>query len=135
MNDPDKRNPRLPRLLAVLIVSLAIFLILDGFDLLSPEGMVPGQSSEERIDRMQLILPVLFWPLLPLGLYVGYFGMRILRAGEFPPPGSKTLRPVEIIRGKPASVRGWVAILAGLSLCGLAVYGAVVIPGELARLF
>lgn len=135
MTDPHKADPRLrSRLIIILLVSGVIFIILDSFDLLSFDNILQGLSDQERIQRIQLILSILFWPLIPLGLYLVYFGYRIIATGRFPPSGSRVIKTVEIETGKSAVARGWVAIATGLSLCGLAVYGAVVIPAELGRL-
>jgi hypothetical protein len=129
---PDTRLRR--RLLSVLLASVGIFLVIDLFDLIEFEQLFSDLSGEARIERIQWMLALLFWPLLPLGMAVSYFGYRIIRSGSFPPPGSKLIRPPRIETGKTALLRGWVAILTGLSLSGLAIYGAVIIPGELAKL-
>ncbi|MDJ0808094.1 MAG: hypothetical protein QNJ78_14830 [Gammaproteobacteria bacterium] len=135
MTDPGQTDAKgRRRLLIVMILSIVVFFIVDTFELVSMEKILQGDPGEPPIERIQLLLSILFWPLVPLGLYVVYFGVRILKAGRFPPPGSWTLRSVNINTGKTAVIRGWIAIVTGLILCGLALYGAVIIPAELARL-
>jgi hypothetical protein len=133
---PEPRRKAKPRnrLWAVLLLSLLVFALIEGLDLFSLRRPAEDWSGLQQLDHLQLGLSILFWPLLPLGLYLIYFGIRTLSAGQFPPPGSRLIRRVEVERGHPARFRGWAAILAGMGLCVLAVYGAVIVPAELAAL-
>jgi hypothetical protein len=127
---PKPRN----RILIVLLLSILVFALVDGLDLFSLQSPQPQWLGTQRLDRIQLWLAMLFWPLVPLGLYLIYFGMRILSTGQFPPPGSRLIKRAGSETGRMATIRGWLAILSGASLCVLAIYAAVIVPGELSAL-
>ena len=50
--------------------------------------------------------------------------VRTLRAGQFPPPGTRVVRDTRIVRGRPATVVG----AAGLALGGTLLVAALVLP-------
>ncbi len=135
MSDPLNSDPGARRrLLYILLASGVIFITLDSFELLRFDSVLQGLPDQERIERIQLILSIIFWPLVPLGLTITYFGYRIIKTGEFPPPGTWIIKTLKTEAGNRAIARGWAAVATGLGLCGLAVYGAVIIPAELGRL-
>jgi len=130
------RSPLRPgRLLVVLAISLLVFLLIEHFGWLEFEAPRQDGDGAARAQQLQLLLRLVFIPLIPVGAYVGYQGLQIIRHRHFPPPGSRLLRKLPPHSGSLASVRGWLALCAGLCLCGLGVYGAFIVPREIARLF
>jgi hypothetical protein len=128
------KSRRKTRIWIVLLLSILIFALIEGLDLLPLQHSAQGLADSQQLERIRLGLAILFWPLLPLGLYLSYFGVRTLKAGQFPPPGSRLITRASIETGRVAMIRGWAAIISGASLCVLALYGAVIVPGELASL-
>jgi hypothetical protein len=125
-------NPK--RLLVILVISLLVFLLIERFGWLRPEPLPPTPDDPARAVQIQWLLRVIFLPLLPIGVYVAYLGYRIIRSGRFPPPNSRLLKRLPPQNGTLAEVRGWLALFTGLCLCGLGIYGAVIVPHEIARL-
>jgi hypothetical protein len=121
-------------LLVVLVVSLLAMLLIEHFNGLDIEPLREGADKTDRADHIQLLLRLFFLPLIPIGAYVAYLGYQIVRSGRFPPPHSRTLKDLPAQTGRLAIARGWLALLLGICLCGLASYGAFVVPGEIARL-
>jgi hypothetical protein len=132
MNPGSPFNPR--RLLLILAISLLVFLLIEQTGWLDFKRSQQGMDTATRVDDIQLLLRVIFLPLLPVGAYVVYLGYMIIRSGRFPPPGSRLLKELPPQSGALASIRGWFALVMGLCLCGLAVYGAVIVPRDIARL-
>ena len=131
-------SPRSPldfkRLLAVLVLSLLAFVVFDhyGWDVFN--ALPQGSHDTARAEQIQLLLSVIFLPLIPIGAYVVYLGYRIIRSGRFPPPGNWLLKSLPPQSGSLALVRGWLALFTGLCLVGLGIYGAVIVPREIANL-
>ena len=128
------RSPlNLKRLLVVLAISLLTFLLIDHYGWLD-KGVIAQGSNSDRVEHIQFLLRVMFLPLIPIGTYVVYLGYRIIRSGRFPPPGNWMLKSLPTQSGSPARLRGWLALLTGLCLGGLGIYGAFVVPLEIANL-
>ena len=134
MPDNHRKLGAYRRLWMVLLLSILIFALVEGFGLSSYQQQWQTLPDSQRLTQIRLALSIFFWPLLPLGLYLLYTGIQTLHIGRFPPPGTWLLRHSAPETGRAAVIRGWVMMLAGVSLGGLAVYGAVVVPGELAVL-
>jgi len=50
------------------------------------------------------------------GLWAMVGAVRILRSGRFPPPGMKVIHQTRIVTGRPATLRGVVGLVLGLTL-------------------
>jgi hypothetical protein len=131
---PQTDFPFRKRLILVFIVCLVIFLFVDHYGLLDFDRMNAGLPGEARAERIRWVLRILFLPLLPIGLYLTYLGLKVIRSGVFPPPDSRLVKPTATQTGPQARLRGWFILLTGVCLCGLAWYGAVVIPNEITQL-
>ncbi|NHZ93197.1 hypothetical protein F2P45_29915 [Massilia sp. CCM 8733] len=66
-------------------------------------------------------LPLLL--ALVLGATVGVAGYKSLRSGQFPPAGTKVLRPTRIRRGRRATLTGAACLLLALAPLALAAWG------------
>ena len=106
--DPKLRK----RLLILIAVSLVIFIAAETLGLFDFGALFKDLQGEALLQRVRLVFALLFLPLIPMGLYLIHFGLRILRSGEFPPPGAWLIRPTRIQTGRWAGFRGWMAILA-----------------------
>lgn len=53
-----------------------------------------------------------------------WYAWRILRASQFPPPGSWLLRDARVLRGDAGRARGWWVVACGVSFVLLAAYTA-----------
>jgi hypothetical protein len=123
----------LKRLLLVLAISLIAFVLIDQYGWLD-QGLIPQGSNPDRVEQIQFLLRVIFLPLIPIGAYVVFLGYQIVRSGRFPPPGSWLLKSLPMQSGSMARLRGWLALFTGICLGGLGIYGAVVVPREIAKL-
>jgi len=131
----SRGSPLKPRrLLVILLISILVFLLIDRFGWRLLEPLPRGENSQAQAERVALLLRVVFLPLIPIGAYIVYLGFKIIRSGRFPPPHSRLLGRLPPQSGTLANIRGWLALLAGLCLGGLAIYGAFIVPHEIARL-
>jgi len=131
MSPPSPLN--LKRLLVVLVISLLAFILIEHYGWLDRSVQHQG-SNPARGEQVQLMLRVIFLPLIPIGVYVVYLGYRIIRSGRLPPPGSWMLKSLPPQHGTLARLRGWLALFTGLCLGGLGIYGAIVVPQEILSL-
>lgn len=58
---------------------------------------------------------VLSAPLVALAVYLWSLGARVLRAGQFPPPGYRVIRDTPVVGGQAAVLRG--RAFRALALC------------------
>lgn len=126
---PDSNSRR--RLAAVILILSAAFAAAYAFGLLDPERFLEGLDGETLAERIRLIFALLFLPLLAGGLYSIRLGRRILESEQFPPPGTKVVRKAQVRKGKAAKRYGYGAVLYGLLLIAVSVYGAIVLPEKI----
>ena len=81
------------------------------------------------------VLTVMFLSVLFISLYLAFFGRKVLRHREFPPPGAKVLRDTPLVEGKSAIIRGQIIILLALLLFIFSLYGFLVTLYKLFLLF
>jgi len=67
-------------------------------------------DSSRLAQRLELIFVaftvLLVAPLVAVAAYLSSLGGRTVRAGEYPPPGSRVIRDTPIVRGGEALARG-----------------------------
>ncbi len=113
----------LPAALA-LLVALKLWL----FPALAAFAASPGCREIGGVDGIALLMYGVFVGLpllvaLVLGATVGVAGYKSLRSGQFPPAGTKVLRPTRIRRGRRAILTGAACLLLALAPLALAAWG------------
>jgi hypothetical protein len=83
-------------------------------------------ASAHRVTSVFLMLAALLsTPLLAFAAYLWWLGTKVLRAGEFPPPGHRVIQDTRVIAGDAAMSRGrllkLVAVCCAISSAVLAV--------------
>ncbi|MEN8167491.1 MAG: hypothetical protein ABFR65_08450 [Pseudomonadota bacterium] len=121
------------RLLVVLAICLAVFLTVDYFGYFHTDPL-QGLQGKALTQRIHWLFGLIFLPFVPLGLYVIHFGYRVIKTGAFPASDSRRIQPSRFQPDGAMRFRGWVIIVTGICLCGLAVYGALIFPHELEQL-
>ena len=94
------------------------------------EGLEPWQW----IKHFRVLFVVFLAPLLFFGAYFIYYGLMVVKAGEFPLPGSKVIRDTTVQEGRWAIFRGKVLVFLGVCMFLTFAYGAVVIPNMFERM-
>lgn len=84
-----------------------------------PEGTSANISFVTRI-----LLVALAVGLIGFALYFGWLGLRVLRAGQFPPPGMKVIRDTPIRHGSAAKLTGVAALIYCAFLLAVGTFGA-----------
>lgn len=71
---------------------------------------------------------------LPFGAWFAWFGIRVLRHAQFPPPKMRVLKDMRILRGSPARWRGGIALVLGLGMLAGTAYAYLLILAILSQL-
>ncbi len=78
--------------------------------------MSPRQAALDTIEVASIYLRVLAAGLGLFGLYLLLHGRRIWLAEQYPPPGAWVMRPLPIVRGRPAKARALLSVVVALFL-------------------
>jgi hypothetical protein len=121
------------RFFILAVIGIAAVAVVEYYDLTNLGPHLEGIEAHEMAGRLQLLLLLVLSPLVFIGLYTIWYGRRLIRTREFPPPGSKVLVDTEVQIGMPAVIRGWVSIGVGLAMIGLVWFGVVLVPAEIEK--
>jgi hypothetical protein len=129
MTEVRRADPAARRraLLFVIVSALVGTVLIAGFEhyrtpLRDWLGSEPGDLTHRATLVFFLAAAVLSAPLLAFAAYLWSLGAKVLRAREFPPPGSRVIRDTPVIEGQAAVRRG--RALRALAL-GLGVASAL----------
>ena len=120
-NAIQKADPRLRKKLVVVIVIVAVVGIICQMVLQSYMPLITKWVLEDpkqirlriRIVFMSLAA-VLAIPLLGFAVYLWRLGKKIISSKQFPPPNTRVVRDIPILRGSSASRRGRVIQLIAI---------------------
>ena len=114
----DARLRKLVLLVSVVILAggaVALWWLnrrLDAIDQLAEENL--PAAAEEALSLVVKALVVMGVSLVGMGLYLFRLGVRINRAGRFPPPGVKVIRNTVVRTGTHARLRANLALVGSL---------------------
>ena len=125
MNEVQKADPDARRraILALIFAAALGALLISGFDHFGApfrEWLTSEPAETARRAKLALAVSifVLSVPVIAFAIYFWLFGARVLRAQQFPPPGSRVIRDTPVVRGQAAVTRGHaiqvVAVCLGL---------------------
>src|SRR5206468_3369874 len=104
---------------AAVCVGGLLVALFDRYQAPLANWIVAGRAS----GRIELVFfgfaVLLVAPLLAMATYLSVVGRRILRSGEYPPPGARVIRDTPILGGSEAESRG--RVLQGLSVFLIAI--------------
>jgi hypothetical protein len=114
MTEIRKADPvaRRRALLLVIVGALVGTLLLVAFERYYSDTLREWIASEpgELAHRVKLVFRVMATamsvPLMALAVYLWVFGAKVLRTGQFPPPGYRVIRDTPVREGRSAAVRG-----------------------------
>ena len=119
-----KADPRTRRRAMVLVLcAMAAGLALIVWGLPRYKNYVEGLDWQAALNTIRYTLAALFLLVLPGGAYLFHLGGRVMKAGQYPPPGMKVFRDTAITTGSAArrravSILVLAALMMGLGLCG-----------------
>lgn len=83
-----------------------------------------GDGPVERLNLIFLAMTLaIAAPIGVLSAYLWWFGGKVLRAAEFPPPGARVVRDTAVLRGDDAERRGRTLRRLGVA-CSIAAVAA-----------
>jgi hypothetical protein len=94
-----------------------------------------AQEPQAALRTMQILFACIFLSVLPVGIYLFWFGYRAVKWRQVPPPGTWVIRNTRIVEGDPARRRGWVIMALGGLLFALGLFSALYLPYRLGKVF
>lgn len=128
--DPAHRRKFFVLFVAMTVIGLAA--IQWGVPLLQEN--IANQEPESAIRLVQLLLSLMFVPMVPMAYYTYRLAMRVNNSQQFPPPGMKVIRDTQILQGKAARRRGNQLLAASILLGVAAFIGLVYLPYLIAQI-
>lgn len=113
------------RILVVLLVFVVAGLALLRWGLPAAYAELNRLDPETALRVIEAVLVLLFLGLIPFGLYLGRLGRRAVDHERFPPPGTRVVRDVPVLRGEKARRRGKALSFFSWGLIVLAVAAAL----------
>ncbi len=99
------------------------------------EQYASKKEPQAVLRTMQILLAFLFLSVLPLGVYVFWFGFRAVRWRQMPPPGTWVIRTMRGVEGHRAQRRGRIAMALGVFLFAVGLFSAIYFPCRLGTVF
>jgi hypothetical protein len=122
-------------LMAVLLVGALIGAAVIQWLLPYSGQYVSQQEPRVALRTVQILFSLLFLSVLPLGIYLFWFGYRAVQWRQIPPPGTWVIRDVKVIEGDPAQRRGRIVMTLGVLLFALGLFCTIYFPYRLGRVF
>jgi hypothetical protein len=129
--DPEARR----KLINISLVSVIVGVIIIQWGFPEFKAYVNQKQPREAIRILLITLSICFLSVLPMAIYIYWYGRRILKAGQFPLPGAKIIRETKRITGDAARRRGRIAIMLSLFLVLASLFGGLFIPYKLYKSF
>ncbi len=129
--DPQSRR----KLINIYFVVFIVGFIIIQWGLPEFKAFVNQKKPREAAHILLITLSLCFLSVLPMAIYIYRYGQRILKAGQFPPPGEKVIRDTKIIEGNSARRRGRILIILSLLLALASLFGGLFLPYGLYKSF
>ena len=137
--DPRARAWTLALFAATTVVGgAAVFLSSRAVDSSRTAGRLPEAAVDSTLGRLALTAWALTWCVTALTVLAAYLMVRLavfsLRTGTFPPPGTRTLRPVPVLTGTQATRRAVGGMVFAALLLGFAAFLPILMTALARRL-
>jgi hypothetical protein len=96
---------------------------------------VSRQEPQAALRTLQILFAFLFLSVLPLGVYLFWFGYRAVQWRQIPPPGTWVIRDTKVVEGHRAQQRGRIVMALAVLLFALGLFCAIYFPYRLGRVF
>jgi hypothetical protein len=113
MGEIRRADPSAQRKAVLLLISGALvgMVLIFGFEryrapLIDWILSEPAELAKRVMLIMMTTAAVMSAPLVGFAAYLWSLGAKVIRAGEFPPPGHRVIRDTPVNRGKAAVLRG-----------------------------
>jgi hypothetical protein len=106
--DPAVRRQAVSLVVFGTVVGALLILGLEHYRTPLRDWLLAEPGERARRVKLALSLPatLLSAPLVAFAAYLWSLGARVVRAGEFPPPGYRVIRDTSVIVGPAAVLRG-----------------------------
>jgi hypothetical protein len=122
-------------LIALLLVGALIGAAAMQWLLPYSEQRISQQEPQAALRILQILFAFLFLSVLPLGVYLFWFGYRAVKWRQIPPPGTWVIRDMKMVEGDSAQRRGQIVMALGVLLFALGLFCAIYFPYRLERVF
>ncbi len=134
---PIIRANKKVRLVVIVVWILGALAAAAAIQWLLPYGAqyASKQEPQTALRTMQILVAFLFLSVLPLGVYLFWFGYRAVQWRQIPPPGPWVIRNTKVVEGDPAQRRGRIIVALGMLLFALGSSCAIYFSYRLERVF
>lgn len=104
---------------------------------LLPDGeqYASKQGPQAALQTMQMLFAFVFLSVLPLSVYLFWFGYRAVKWRQIPPPGTWVIRTTKVVEGPKAQRRGQILLALGVLLFAVSLSCAIYFPYRLEQVF
>ncbi len=99
------------------------------------EQYAAKQEPQAVLRTLQLLVAFIFLSILPLSVYLFWFGYRATKWRQIPPPGTWVIRNTRVVEGDRAQRRGRIVMALGVLLFALGLSCAIYFPHRLGQVF
>jgi hypothetical protein len=121
--------------LAACMVSAVAGVMLIQWLLPQGEQYLSKQSPQGALRILQIAVGFIFLSTVPLSVYLFWFGYRVVKWRQIPPPGAWVIRDTRVVEGDPAQRRGRIVIALAVLLLAAGLLSALYFPYRLGRVF
>jgi MFS family permease len=102
-----------------------------------PRGQDYLQRQEPHVSLrvLQIFTALIFLSFLPVSGYMFWFGRRVARSRQMPPPGTRVIRDTRVIAGERAVTRGRGMMLVAVVLSAVCLFAGIWLPIKFGRVF
>lgn len=129
----DRRTRRIVLVAWLACVIVGAVLIL--WVIPAGQAHLEEQEPATALRCIQFLLAVIFLSLVPVAAYLLWFGRRVIRSRQMPPPGTKVIVDTIAIEGDAAETRGRIIVMLAGVLLLLALVGGLYFPYRFGQLF
>ena len=121
--DPDLRR----RVLAILVLAGLLGVLgvlrLEAYlaELQALARSSPHEAAAHALEVSRLVLAAAAVLVAVLAAYLGRLSWRTLRAGRYPPPGTRVLSDTRVVRGPRARRYGWIFLALAIAILATGV--------------
>jgi hypothetical protein len=106
--DPVARRQALLLVIVGALVGTLLLIVFERYRATLREWIAsePGELAHRVKLVFRVMATAMSVPLMALAVYLWVFGAKVLRTGQFPPPGYRVIRDTPVREGRSAVLRG-----------------------------
>jgi hypothetical protein len=130
-----KANKKVCKLIVAAYIVGTVLVILLLYILSPGRERIEDVKPAFSLRVIQIILGYIFLSIVPLGVYLFYFGRRAILRRRVPPPDTTLIMDMKLLEGNKAVTRGRLMMGIGVVLIALGLIGGLYVPYRITKAF